>query len=63
MNCAVFLTYRVSTGRHFSEFIFDICCFYLRGFKQHKITYKNREENYFLVGQRPDLPSFGASEE
>lgn len=50
MNCAVFLTYRVSTGRHFSEFTFDTCCFYLRGFKQHKITYKNREENYFFSG-------------
>lgn len=45
MNCA-FLTYKAATGWHFSEFIFDISCFYFRGFK-HKITYKNRQENSF----------------
>lgn len=37
-------------------------CFYFRGFKQHKITYRT-EKKIIFGGLWPDLPSFGESEE
>lgn len=36
-----------ATGWHFSGVIFDMYCFYFRGFKQHKITYRTERKIVF----------------